>query len=137
MLRRPPRSTRTDTLFPYTTLFRSRVGNPAVPDDGPDPEQRPVAESTVPHLDRTRHRRRTECRRRPYPLGQGDQGIDRPPRRIHGALYWQNTRPRPQDHFPGGRFRAVKRILARHWRTPRMVIVHFHPLSTYFGISHF
>src|SRR3546814_1227379 len=49
MIRRPPRSTRTDTLFPYTTLFRSprrragtisratrcaRVGNPAVPDDG-------------------------------------------------------------------------------------------------------
>src|SRR3546814_13904819 len=26
MLRRPPRSTRTDTLFPYTTLFRSIVG---------------------------------------------------------------------------------------------------------------
>src|SRR3546814_11688127 len=26
MLRRPPRSTRTDTLFPYTTLFRSRWG---------------------------------------------------------------------------------------------------------------
>src|SRR3546814_14841881 len=25
MLRRPPRSTRTDTLFPYTTLFRSEV----------------------------------------------------------------------------------------------------------------
>src|SRR3546814_4795795 len=25
MLRRPPRSTRTDTLFPYTTLFRSLV----------------------------------------------------------------------------------------------------------------
>src|SRR3546814_3628265 len=25
MLRRPPISTRTDTLFPYTTLFRSRV----------------------------------------------------------------------------------------------------------------
>src|SRR3546814_2649565 len=24
-MRRPPRSTRTDTLFPYTTLFRSRV----------------------------------------------------------------------------------------------------------------
>src|SRR3546814_10580632 len=32
MIRRPPRSTRTDTLFPYTTLFRSgRFGsaNPA------------------------------------------------------------------------------------------------------------
>src|SRR3546814_15588119 len=28
MLRRPPRSTRTDTLFPYTTLFRSLVFGP-------------------------------------------------------------------------------------------------------------
>src|SRR3546814_4725233 len=26
MMRRPPRSTRTDTLFPYTTLFRSMAG---------------------------------------------------------------------------------------------------------------
>src|SRR3546814_16991520 len=46
MLRRPPRSTRTDTLFPYTTLFRSaenRLGqldgadaarNAAVADEG-------------------------------------------------------------------------------------------------------
>src|SRR3546814_11144987 len=40
MIRRPPRSTRTDTLFPYTTLFRSRerawdsdrVGRGYVPD---------------------------------------------------------------------------------------------------------
>src|SRR3546814_10346728 len=28
MIRRPPRSTRTDTLFPYTTLFRSRSRGP-------------------------------------------------------------------------------------------------------------
>src|SRR3546814_3129795 len=27
MIRRPPRSTRTDTLFPYTTLFRSFQGS--------------------------------------------------------------------------------------------------------------
>src|SRR3546814_18578165 len=27
MIRRPPRSTRTDTLFPYTTLFRSQRGD--------------------------------------------------------------------------------------------------------------
>src|SRR3546814_4634543 len=27
MIRRPPRSTRTDTLFPYTTLFRSQLEN--------------------------------------------------------------------------------------------------------------
>src|SRR3546814_11716969 len=30
MIRRPPRSTRTDTLFPYTTLFRSIVREPSV-----------------------------------------------------------------------------------------------------------
>src|SRR3546814_5788357 len=35
MIRRPPRSTRTDTLFPYTTLFRSR-------DDADHLEQREV-----------------------------------------------------------------------------------------------
>src|SRR3546814_3342674 len=29
MIRRPPRSTRTDTLFPYTTLFRSGAGAPS------------------------------------------------------------------------------------------------------------
>src|SRR3546814_16890205 len=27
MIRRPPRSTRPDTLFPYTTLFRSKFGS--------------------------------------------------------------------------------------------------------------
>src|SRR3546814_5666926 len=32
MIRRPPRSTRTDTLFPYTTLFRS--GNASGVNDG-------------------------------------------------------------------------------------------------------
>src|SRR3546814_7409160 len=34
MIRRPPRSTRTDTLFPYTTLFRSPVFHV----NGDDPE---------------------------------------------------------------------------------------------------
>src|SRR3546814_11934275 len=32
MIRRPPRSTRTDTLFPYTTLFRSIVERPERPE---------------------------------------------------------------------------------------------------------
>src|SRR3546814_8948749 len=41
MIRRPPRSTRTDTLFPYTTLFRSRRYparrlTPATPEAPPD-----------------------------------------------------------------------------------------------------
>src|SRR3546814_2677172 len=30
MIRRPPRSTRTDTLFPYTTLFRSPLPTPSL-----------------------------------------------------------------------------------------------------------
>src|SRR3546814_7088211 len=34
MIRRPPRSTRTDTLFPYPTLFRSRVRLRALFDAG-------------------------------------------------------------------------------------------------------
>src|SRR3546814_3716459 len=38
MIRRPPRSTRTDTLFPYTTLFRSQARlhhTPAAPSKPP------------------------------------------------------------------------------------------------------
>src|SRR3546814_7995546 len=35
MIRRPPRSTRTDTLFPYTTLFRSLAAEIARFDEGP------------------------------------------------------------------------------------------------------
>src|SRR3546814_10806533 len=38
MLRLPPRSTRTGTLFPYTTLVRSRVRRV-----GPEPGELPVA----------------------------------------------------------------------------------------------
>src|SRR3546814_9797681 len=34
MIRRPPRSTRTDTLFPYTTLFRSGCGGDVAEDWG-------------------------------------------------------------------------------------------------------
>src|SRR3546814_8908742 len=37
MIRRPPRSTRTDTLFPYTTLFRSDRLGPVLP--GADPRE--------------------------------------------------------------------------------------------------
>src|SRR3546814_6648650 len=33
MIRRPPRSTRTDTLFPYTTLFRSQAARRRGDDD--------------------------------------------------------------------------------------------------------
>src|SRR3546814_20467833 len=37
MIRRPPRSTRTDTLFPYTTLFRSRQTG-VIPEEVSNPD---------------------------------------------------------------------------------------------------
>src|SRR3546814_16916498 len=40
MIRRPPRSTRTDTLFPYTTLFRSII-IAKLPDNGFAPQDNP------------------------------------------------------------------------------------------------
>src|SRR3546814_8435882 len=40
MIRRPPRSTRTDTLFPYTTLFRS--AHPRARDPGARTGRRPM-----------------------------------------------------------------------------------------------
>src|SRR3546814_1289676 len=53
MIRRPPRSTRTDTLFPYTTLFRSKAEQP----DDQFPQARHVVgrdqprELRIDHLD--------------------------------------------------------------------------------------
>src|SRR3546814_14660657 len=37
MIRRPPRSTRTDTLFPYTTLFRSELQFRTLVENSPMP----------------------------------------------------------------------------------------------------
>src|SRR3546814_2866635 len=48
MIRRPPRSTRTDTLFPYTTLFRSSR-SPVRRGRG-DSDQRPGPASPAPQL---------------------------------------------------------------------------------------
>src|SRR3546814_17649625 len=39
MIRRPPRSTRTDTLFPYTTLFRSQQTLWLIPRESGTPER--------------------------------------------------------------------------------------------------
>src|SRR3546814_3920392 len=45
MIRRPPRSTRTDTLFPYTTLFRSLPARSACWASAPAARARPAAAS--------------------------------------------------------------------------------------------
>src|SRR3546814_1083154 len=52
MIRRPPRSTRTDTLFPYTTLFRSTElggGFEIVDDLGDDPAPVDRVDAGEPH----------------------------------------------------------------------------------------
>src|SRR3546814_10576913 len=47
MIRRPPRSTRTDTLFPYTTLFRSKSdGNDGFILPRPNPDAQPAPSSS-------------------------------------------------------------------------------------------
>src|SRR3546814_8971592 len=50
MIRRPPRSTRTDTLFPYATLFRSEVGG--VGGVAAEPRSQPA---DVGHAAQSRH----------------------------------------------------------------------------------
>src|SRR3546814_3190731 len=46
MIRRPPRSTRTDTLFPYTTLFRSLRGHLTLVVDSTDKLGRAISQNT-------------------------------------------------------------------------------------------
>src|SRR3546814_4862253 len=48
MIRRPPRSTRTDTLFPYTTLFRS----PEARLVGQGDKRTPISSSAIQRIDR-------------------------------------------------------------------------------------
>src|SRR3546814_14804505 len=52
MIRRPPRSTRTDTLFPYTTLFRS-----AAQSNSANYKFSPECETKFPKCERRRHNR--------------------------------------------------------------------------------
>src|SRR3546814_2069899 len=70
MIRRPPRSTRTYTLFPYTTLFRSDVDDAAAPREGSsDERKRPQMPATTSDLQHALHalwvRKRQD---RPAPL---------------------------------------------------------------------
>src|SRR3546814_14945319 len=62
MIRRPPRSTRTDTLFPYTTLFRSCPnGFPTIFTRAPI-DQAASARKRGGQGDRRRSRRQRRCR---------------------------------------------------------------------------
>src|SRR3546814_15950786 len=71
MIRRPPRSTRTDTLFPYTTLFRSllrNLGNPVV-EHARDQRRHLLPQQDRDkdrHRDRHPHGRRKDAERRRF-----------------------------------------------------------------------
>src|SRR3546814_6193626 len=75
MIRRPPRSTRTDTLFPYTTLFRSPARHQSRRRRDPDraglPDAGPAAQRRSPLPDAAEGRRRA--------LGAGPPGGQRRP----------------------------------------------------------
>src|SRR6056297_2913444 len=64
MIRRPPRSTRTDTLFPYTTLFRSpprcrpSAGRTSTDDPGRFPEAAPPRRRSEEHTSELQSLRR-------------------------------------------------------------------------------
>src|SRR3546814_12112753 len=106
MVRRPPISTRTDTLFPYTTLFRS----PSVP---------ALARRARGYAAATAAARLWLCLRTLLP-----DGPDRLFRRLCGAgarrrvTAWHLPRPdRRQDHDRGGD--PAARLYPRHRRLAR------------------
>src|SRR3546814_16935520 len=123
MIRRPPRSTRTDTLFPYTTLFRSarhalrtQALSPAGGGACPRPRRRgdAVAWRRAPCDEVRRLRllsRRAEDRpflrqQRRRPLQLPDDRRAQPARRLRSARFEKDggARPRPRacDLRPGG-----------------------------------
>src|SRR3546814_11742431 len=72
MIRRPPRSTRTDTLFPYTTLFRSGVHlQPQELRRIRERAPRLAAQTAAPHPRRTRPGAALDDAARPQ-LGGGE-----------------------------------------------------------------
>src|SRR3546814_10505761 len=101
MIRRPPRSTRTDTLFPYTTLFRSRGRRPvdavhrAEAQGGVAAEQRAVhrRRRRIQRMEQVGHARKTEIvaeqvERRGCPLhceGEGRKAEDRKSTRLNSS----------------------------------------------------
>src|SRR3546814_2517257 len=84
MMRRPPRSTRTDTLFPYTTLCRSRLGVSKDELGVLKVEQRQAERGSLAHIGR----------------GQLDGALDvhRSVQRDHHSLPRQLMHERSEEH---------------------------------------
>src|SRR3546814_8418550 len=84
MIRRPPRSTRTDTLFPYTTLFRSLLGRRALGRPAPAPHRaEPAVERHQVYRQRQHPARRPAPRR--DPLHRDPRHRDRKSTRLNSS----------------------------------------------------
>src|SRR3546814_6239615 len=103
MIRRPPRSTRTDTLFPYTTLFRSLKLDGLIPQRLRDGIERPFR-ARRPVIDQTANHRRAmadievavearRCDRVDHGHGKRVRGARVEPRPV-----LQHPRPRSEEH---------------------------------------
>src|SRR3546814_19788275 len=106
MIRRPPRSTRTDTLFPYTTLFRSRDRGGDRPAGGSARFARRIAAEGA-----DRRRRHAGRNRFDRPAGGGPAPDRRSPaaqpeyrrrlRRLIRLPVWRGNEARPAHAGPG------------------------------------
>src|SRR3546814_12635831 len=95
MIRRPPRSTRTDTLFPYTTLFRSGRLRPhgrllQLRGYGLHPRHRDAGEIAVGH----------------GPALCAHLAAPRTRPMVAGLAYWHLPRPHPRLRHPNRRAQA-------------------------------
>src|SRR3546814_9785900 len=92
MIRRPPRSTRTDTLFPYTTLFRSYCSAQL-------PRLDPLDPLEEAHQGEARHQARAgDSRRRPLRPREGEGAHPRIPRRAAAHEEGEGPDPRSEEH---------------------------------------
>src|SRR3546814_4538219 len=97
MIRRPPRSTRTDTLFPYTTLFRSSAGRDRVRPGGGRIRRYPPSSSPSRQPQHLRHRVAPRFL------------VDQPQRRPHRAAR--------EDHAVFGAVREGEHLLGARERS--------------------
>src|SRR3546814_12749179 len=95
MIRRPPRATRTDTLFPYTTLFRSRCVSEGAAAEGPsllDPPTH-LHDAAYRQHDGAADRRARRGRQHSTPgIGRGPAARRRPEARLLGEAVAQLAR---------------------------------------------
>src|SRR3546814_7306834 len=92
MIRRPPRSTRTDTLFPYTTLFRSTGSARALPDErGRNMHFLYAAHVTDEHLTPDQQRVLRGLRSPTMSTGVETQSHNARPKDFNSAQDWVNA----------------------------------------------